>query len=193
MANNFPPPNNANLQNRADGIIEKARNEAGRIISQAEIQRQQAQEEGYKQGMDQGKTEWIEAVNQIYKKNEEQFLQLEPDLVRISFETATKLIELELQETPEIVVHIVSKALGAVRHQKEIYVRVHPEDYDQIIQHKNKLLDQLSRAHDIDIRPDNMIQRGGCLIESETGTIEATIQKQLKSIEKLLLGDSLGV
>lgn len=178
----------AEAKSQAQQIIQKAYSEAERIRIEAEAYRQRGYEEGKLQGAEDGKAELTEAILDLNRKTEEQFRHFEPELVKLSLKIAEKIIGRQMELDPALSVNIVSKALSSVRHQREIFLRVNPEDYEIIRVEKEKLLEQLSRAQDIDIRPDPQISRGGCLIESEVGTIEATLKKQLAAIEKILLG-----
>lgn len=178
-----------NARSEAQSIIQHATEEAGIIRSQAEAYRQQGYDDGYQAGIEQGKAEWMEQCLRLNRENEAKFRFFEHDLVRLAVRVAEKIIGEQLRLEPKSITELVGNALGGVRHQREIYVRVNPEDYELINEHKYLLLDKLSRAQDIDIRPDPEVPRGGCLIESETGTIEATVEKQLEAIEKILLGE----
>jgi flagellar biosynthesis/type III secretory pathway protein FliH len=177
-------------RSEAQRIIQDAVSEATRIREQAEAYRQQGYNDGYAEGLDLGKAEMTEVMLRINRENEAKFRFFEHDLVKLALRISEKIIGEQLRVEPSSVNQIVAKALGAVRHQREIYLRVNPEDFELIREHKYLLLEQLSRAQDIDIRPDGEVEKGGCLIESETGTIEATLEKQLKAIEKILLGDT---
>ena len=175
-------------RNRGQEVIQQAHVEAERIRSQAEEYRQKGYEDGFQTGFEEGKAQLTETIISLNQENAERFKNYEPELVKLSVRIAEKIIGSQLKLSPEILVKIVQKALGAVRHQREIYMRVNPDDYDTIINEKPLLLDSLSRARDIDIRSDPSVAKGGCLIESEIGTIEATLEQQLKAIEKMLIG-----
>lgn len=175
-------------QGSAQEIILKAQSDAERIRMQAEEYRQRGFEEGYQAGFEEGKQELTATILDLNRQNQERFKHYEPELVKLAMRIAEKIIGEQVKISPETVVGIVSKALGNVRHQRDIYVRVNPDDYDTIMQHKPVLLERLSRAQDIDIRPDANIAAGSCRIESEIGTIDANLQNQLAAIERALLG-----
>jgi len=176
-------------QNEAAQIREKAMQEAQQIRDEAEAYRQRHKEEGFQEGIELGKAEMTEAILRMNRENEARYRHFEYDLVKLSMTIAEKIIGEQLTIAPNTITDIVAKALLNVRHQKEIFIRVNPDDFDTISNQKYMLLEQLSRANDIDIRPDPEIAQGGCLIESETGTVDASLEKQLAAIERLLLGD----
>lgn len=175
-------------RNQASGIVQQAQAQAEQIRAQAEEYRQKGYEDGFAAGLEEGKSDYTEAILNMNRENDKKFKHFEPEVVKLAIKIAEKIIGHEVQLHPDTIAKIVQKALGAVRHQREIFIRVNPEDYDVIAQSKPLLLDALSRAQDLDIRSDGNITRGGCRIESEIGTIEASIEKQLASIEKILLG-----
>ncbi|MCB9638799.1 MAG: type III secretion system stator protein SctL [Myxococcales bacterium] len=175
-------------QSSAQEIVQKAQMDAERIRAQAEEYRQRGYEEGYQAGLEEGKQELTDTILQLNQQNQDRFRNYEPELVKLAMRIAEKIIGEQVKIAPETVVGIVSKALGNVRHQREIYVRVNPDDYDTIQEHKPMLLERLSRAQDIDIRPDANISPGSCRIESEIGTIDANLKNQLAAIERALLG-----
>ncbi len=175
-------------RNQYQGIIQKAYAEAEMIRGQAEEYRQKGYQDGYQEGFEEGKSQITETLLRLEQNYKQRLAQTEPDLVRLSVQIAEKLIGAQLQMQPDLIVQIVGKALTAVRHQREIFLRVNPADYEVLTQHKPQLLDYLSRAQDIDIRSDSSIAQGSCIVESEIGTIEAVLEKQLVAFENALLG-----
>lgn len=176
-------------RSQADEIIQQAKQEALNIRSEAEAWRQQGFDKGYAEGIEIGKGEMTEAILRINRENDARFQHFERDLVKLSLSIAEKIIGDQLRVEPNTITDIVAKAIQGVRHQKEIFIRVNPEEYETIAASKYLLVEQLSRAQDVDIRPDPDIAQGGCLIESETGSIDASVEKQIAAIEKILLGD----
>jgi type III secretion system HrpE/YscL family protein len=177
-------------ENKAKEIIREAMLQADDIRANAHEHNRKGFEEGHQQGFEQGKSEWTERILQMNRENEARFMHFERDLVRLGLHIAEKIIGEQLRVEPNTITEIVAKAIHGVRHQKEIFIRVSPEDYETISASKFRLIEQLSRAQDIDIRADPEIQQGGCLIESETGSIDASLEKQIAAIEKILLGGS---
>ena len=53
--------------------------------------------------------------------------------------------------------------------------------------HKNKFLSKLASISELAIVEDNSLSPGGIKIETEAGTIDATVDSQAKELEKALL------
>ena len=65
-------------------------------------------------------------------------------------------------------------------------MRVNPADLPAVQAHRDRF-DSVARARYIDLVPDPRISIGGCIIESEAGTIDATLATQLRVLERALL------
>jgi type III secretion protein L len=181
-------PRDPALEEAKKKILLEAQEKAREIVATAEEHVQKGYDQGYQDGIQQAQSEWVERLFQLNEAHEKVLRHLEPQLVELAIEIATKMIGRKLEVEPDIIVDIVANALEGVRHQREIFIRVNPDDYPAVEQHKPALLERLSRAQDLDIRSDEDIQRGGCKIESGIGTIDASLEKQLETIEKILLG-----
>ncbi|MEM1007514.1 MAG: type III secretion system stator protein SctL [Myxococcota bacterium] len=175
-------------QNTAQELIQRAQAEAEMIRAQAVEFRQRAYDEGYSEGLEQGKQELVSTILQMNRENDERFSVIEEEIVKLAIHVSQKIINRELTSAPDVVVSLVTKALGAVRHQTQIFLRVSTDDFETIQEHKPQLLELLSRAQDIDIRSDSSISQGSCRIESELGIIDAQLEKQLSMLEQILLG-----
>jgi type III secretion system HrpE/YscL family protein len=164
-------------------LISDAHQEAQQIreaaLAEAEETRQRGYQEGYQEGLGQYTEQTTRALLELEKK--EQALELEfVKLVRVCVE---KLLGQEMKLHPDAIVGIVRNALRDARQQREIIVRINPEDVEQAKKSQGRLLEVLARANAIEIRADNAITRGGCVIMTELGTIDASLERQLQALE----------
>lgn len=78
------------------------------------------------------------------------------------------------------------EALKKVPISKSITIIVNWEDLEYIKSIKNKLFSEIQGVEKIEIIENKSIERGGCILETSMGTIDATISSQLEIIfEKL--------
>jgi flagellar assembly protein FliH len=149
-------------------------------------------EAGYRDGQDKGRTEYINAAKQIsqlvaglaapIKTMDERVQQGIADLaVLISRHIVRREIKIERGE----VVGIVKEALAHLpigAHNPR--VRLNPADVDLV---RNALsLDQEDNSYRIE--PDPLIGRGGCLVETESSFVDATVEARLNAIVAKMLG-----
>ena len=78
------------------------------------------------------------------------------------------------------------EALKKVPISKSITIIVNWEDLEYIKSIKNLLFSEIQGVEKIEILENKSIERGGCILETSMGTIDATISSQLEIIfEKL--------
>jgi flagellar assembly protein FliH len=75
---------------------------------------------------------------------------------------------------------LVRAALEKLASQQVCRVRVHPEQ-EQLVR---ATLAQLGRGSDIEIVADAAQFRGGALFETESGSLDASVETQLREIER---------
>ena len=182
--------------------IVAARAEAVRILDEArafadEIRRQALEEtarlrdEAYREGMEKSLAEFEQNLLEALEIRERVWRETEKDLLRLAVRLAEKIIGREIQAEKQTVTDIVAAALQNARQQEKLTVRVNPADLSLIEEEREKFLPS-GRARFIDFIADPRVASGGCLIESEVGTIDARLETQLRVLERALLAQSEG-
>jgi flagellum-specific ATP synthase len=106
----------------------------------------------------------------------------EEDTVRISLAIAREIVHYELDRRPELADAITAKAVEMASGQGRVKVKAHPADCDTLrALLKTKFTNDADREQ-IQIAADQGLARGGCLIETEFGVIDARIDQQLAVI-----------
>lgn len=179
-----------------------ARAEAARILEEAEafaaeIRREAMEEtaalreQAYREGMEKSLAEFERNLLEALEIRERVWRETERDLLRLAIRLAEKIIGREIQTDRKTVTDIVAAALQNARQQEKLTVRVNPSDFSLIEEEREKFLPS-GRARFIDFVADPRVASGGCLIESEVGTIDARLETQLRVLERALLAQSEG-
>jgi len=93
-------------------------------------------------------------------------------LARATVLLAHQVLRAELQAHPEHVAAVAREAVAAmVASARQIVVRVHPDDLPLVDEGAGDAL----RARGAQLLGDQVVQRGGCLVESDAGSVDATI------------------
>lgn len=108
----------------------------------------------------------------------------ERELVRLAIEISKKIVHREVTTDKEVVVTLARMALSRLQNRTVARVHLHPDDFD----HVNAHLERLEGKHSIELVNDPSVQTGGCLIETELGDVDARIEQQFSEIERALLG-----
>lgn len=169
----------------AEKIIAEARDKARELLDQAKAEaaaiRAEAQRSGYEEGLTQ--------LNRILHEAKTQYGRMlhdsEPEMLRLSLKIAERIIGHCVEVTPQVMLEIIHKAIESLKYQKEIRIRVNPDDLGFLKENKMQLYTMLGESKEIEIVEDALVGRGGCIIDTEIGTIDARLETQLRVIEKL--------
>jgi flagellar assembly protein FliH len=90
---------------------------------------------------------------------------------------ARQVLRQELRAHPEHVAQVAREAVNAVMlSAREVVVRVHPDDLPLVAEGAAEAL----QARGARLRADASVQRGGCRVESDVGSIDALIDSRWK-------------
>ena len=140
-------------------------------------------EEGFKKGFDEG----LEKLNVLIVKLDADIKKFEEELKKqilpIALKAAKKILGDELKLHPDRIVDIVLQALKPVTQHHKIKIYANKEEIEILEKKKpqiKKILEQ-SKIFSIEERDD--IEKGGCIIETEAGIINAQLENQWKALE----------
>lgn len=111
----------------------------------------------------------------------------EKDVLDLALKVAAKIISRDLERDPELMMEIVASCTEAARSSKAMIMKVHPEDGKLLREKKPRLIELIGRAVDISIRDDSEVERGGCIIQTEYGTIDGQIRTQFEMLRNVLM------
>ena len=103
----------------------------------------------------------------------------EADTVRLSIEIARRILHRELSLDTSALEALIRAALEKLRSQEIYRVRVHP-DQEQLVR---ACLQQIGRDPDIEVVSDASQTRGGAVFEISRGSLDASVETQLREIE----------
>jgi flagellar assembly protein FliH len=160
---------------------------------QIEIQKQQAFEEGYKKGLEDGKKEIeaelqekmklletsIEKIDKINETFEEKIISIEKELIAVALDIAKEVIQKEVSEnSKEIAYNLAKSLMDEVKDATKIKIKVNPKDAE-FLKDKN--------FENVEIIADPAVKEGGVVIISDIGNIDAEILNRFKAIKEAIL------
>ena len=113
---------------------------------------------------------------------------VERDAYRFAIAVAERIIRRDVTLTDDIVVTQIKEAIQRIVGVESIKLRVHPSDEGAVRTHRAVFLSSLDNLRDVVIETDEGMERGGCIIESASGNVDARISTQLRQIETSLFG-----
>lgn len=154
------------------------------LAAQLQAARQSGYQDGYRDGL-----VALEAFKQSYAQQitaqmgtlagayRVQLDQLEHGLAvqvaEVAVALARQVVRSELQTRPEFVAAVAQEALAAaVVAAQQVAVHLHPDDHALVQAHAGEAL----AARGARLVPDAALARGGCVVETEMGVIDASIE-----------------
>lgn len=171
---------------KAKEILLKAQSEAEEIVRKAHEEKEREKQDGYQSGYQEGLAQVTELLAKARVEYEQTLKNASKDILNLAFKISEKIIGKHLEIDKTLIMDIVSQALQTVRQSRQITLRVNPEDAKVLKANKDVFLEKLGHGREIDVLEDKKVERGGCIIESEIGIVEAQLQTQLDRLKKVL-------
>lgn len=121
------------------------------------------------------------------RQRRELLAELQPYVTRISVEVAQRIVRRELRTDPGMITRVVGAALEQVAAASRVRVRVHPLDARTLQETLREIVSAPDEAEAIEVIPDGSIERGGCVVESDRGIVDARLQTQFEEMQTSLL------
>jgi flagellar assembly protein FliH len=116
---------------------------------------------------------------------------LEQDGYRFALAVAERVVKHEITLDESVVMRQIRDSMHRIIGVETITVRVHPDDEILVRSHRPVLLSSSDSVREIIIEGDDTVERGGCILESATGNVDARIGSQLRQIESALFGSQV--
>ena len=166
-------------------LISRAREEAQNI-------KEAAAKEGYQEGLELAKTDIQDVKNAITSflgAKQAVFDYIAPDILEISVEIAQKIIKKELKQDPNIILDNILVLLKSLsKEETRISLKVNPAQVSLLKSEIPSLLNEAGLEAKVLVVPDESIMEGGCVVTTNNGVIDATIETQLAVISEALRG-----
>ncbi|HEX9058717.1 MAG TPA: FliH/SctL family protein [Clostridia bacterium] len=180
----------------AELIIKEAQYEADRIIEQAQsdsiIISEEARLKGYQEGMNEAGRKYeqlLSEAEELKEKMKAEYYEIlsgiESDVLDMILDISRKVIGNEIKVNPENILLLIKHAFEKCSNASGAVLRLSPVDYEYVINHRESL-DSIDGADEIEIKKDSSLKTGGCIIETDYGTLDASVETKLSKIEKEL-------
>ena len=186
----------------ASKIIEDAKLEAERIIQEANVEKENikatAHQDGYKEGHEQGFIEGQNEVNRLVERvhkivesvmvrREEILCETEQQIVELVLLMTRKVVKIISENQKTVVLSNVLAALKKIRTRGNITLRVNTEDLKLTTAHVDEFIKRIENVNGISVIEDSSVDKGGCIVETDFGAIDARISSQLAELESKIM------
>lgn len=166
----------------------------GRLDEISKEAQRKGWEEGREEGYKEGKAEVTRLVDRLHvileramDKRSEILEQTEAQIVELVLLISRKVVKTISENQKNVVVSNIAQALRKLKTRSEVIIKVNLADLQLATEHIKDFVEMAENAKGITVVEDTSVDRGGCLIETDFGEIDARIQSQLHELEEKIL------
>lgn len=123
----------------------------------------------------------------IHALREKVLRESEEEILKLIIMVARKVILREISQDRSILSSVVQNAIAGLSERDEITLRLNPDDYALATTGRGDVLRKELASDRMSLKPDPTVLAGCCMIDTEMGTINASIDAQLDEIYRRLL------
>lgn len=189
--------------------LAQARAEAAEVIADAETQAEALREAAWQEGRFQGeqagraaaeakiqaegeaqrislRAQWDAMIDDIAEARQVLWQTQEQEMLALTLAIARQVIKAEVTQNPDVVRQVIANAVRRVVDKEMVRIRVCTGEAGRVREMRQDLIETLDGLHHLEIIDDRRISAGGCVIETNSGTIDAKIETQLGEIARAL-------
>ncbi len=189
------------IRQRHQQELDEAAKKLEAAQKEAEQREKQAYEKGVKEGLakglEEGRQEYADhaqdmqqRVNDLLQATEaatgHYFTRIEERLVDFAMTIARKVVGEAAESHRDIAVELAKKAIEQATERSKIRLIVNPADLEALKEHRVDLQSVATGIKQVEIETSDRVHPGGVILESEGGSIDATIQTMLEEVHKAL-------
>jgi flagellar assembly protein FliH len=186
----------------AERLVKDAEKNASTLVADATTKAKEIENTAYDEGFEMGKKEGftkgehesarlvgrlhlilsraIDARGNIIDETETQ-------LVQLVLQIAKKVIKVLSENQKNIVVNNAIQALRKLKSKADVIIRVNLEDLKLTTENTKNIIEMIENVNNITVMEDTTVDKGGCIIETDFGQIDARIASQLREIEEKII------
>ena len=169
----------------ADEIVAAAEAEAARIREEAKVAFEEEKKRGYEKGLQDGKMEIAMQKMDLVDQSVAFMESVEGKMAEVVMKALRLCVE-EIGDR-EMVINIVRKTMKAViRTQRHVTLKVAPEMVSVVKERIGALRTDYPTVESFDVVEDQRLKGPACILETEAGVADASVETQFAAIERSL-------
>ena len=151
-------------------------------------------EDGKKIGIQDGRND-IQQSAMVLKEMVEKLGDYQTSLLRdadtaiaqLALSVAKSIIHREVQMDKELVARVARESLKLVEDRRHVSIKVHPSDWQYVKDYEGDILGAAHGIKELEIKEDERVSPGGCVLETDSGILDARLDTQLDEIAMNLM------
>jgi flagellar assembly protein FliH len=191
----------ANVKKAKEGVkellkdaLDKAKSQVSDIKSSAKKEGYDSgYEDGFKKGEDSARNEFspfLETIQGLitdltgFRKN--MYDQLEREMVKMVVDLAKKVVHFEFSTRDDAVQEMIRLAVQSVLDRESMVIKINPADKGYAESFRPELHHLFSEIKNITFEAHSGVERGGCVVETNFGVVDARIEKLDEQMDRIL-------
>lgn len=160
-----------------------------------------AYQQAYELGLQEGRAQAYEEHNAVLTERLNTFEALlqkienlkaelvtanESHLVTLVYHLASRLAMEEISSRKELILSVIRTAIGDVQSEERMTLKLAPSDLEFVEAMKDKASGELNSFKNMKIEESLAITPGGCIIETNYGVVDATVEKRVQKLWEAL-------
>jgi type III secretion protein L len=172
------------LQVLADGqqAIAAAAAQADLVLGQAQAAYEAEKRRGYAEGQEAARLDAAERLIENVARQVEFFSGLEGRMVDLVMNAVRTVIH--GYDERERIFMTVRNVLAVARSQKQVTVRLAPAEVAAVRERIDTLKQEFPGIDVIEVVPDHRLEGDACVLETEVGVVEASLETQMKALRQ---------
>jgi len=166
---------------QAQALIDEAHARADAILAGAQDAFEAERRRGYEDGKQEALLDQAEKMIETVGRTVDYFAGVENEMVDLVMSAVRKVID--GFDDREKVMIVVRNVLAVVRNQKHMTLRLHPDDVEIVRARINDILADYPGVGYLDLLADARLAPGACILESEIGMVEASLEGQIAALQ----------
>lgn len=192
----------SDAQSQADEIIANAKSEAEKIIQDAHLEEQKikadAKQDGFRQGHDEGYSAGESEIGRLVERlrkmvealmlrREEILKETEQQIVELVILMTRKVVKIISETQKTAIMSNVLAALKKVKSRGNVILHVNLEDLKLATANADEFIKRVENIQGITVVEDSTVEKGGCVVETDFGAVDARISSQLSELEEKIM------
>lgn len=190
-----------NIKRAREGVIEVMRDALDKAKVQAVDVRataeKEAREKGYAEGFKKGELEakeefkpFLETTENIIQElsgfRKRMYSKVEREMIEMVISLVKKVIHFELSTRDDGIQEMIRLAVQSVLDKESMTIKINPKDKEQAESFRPELQRMFGEIKNISFESNTGVERGGCIIETNFGTVDARMDQLEERIDQIL-------
>lgn len=181
--------------------VEQTEEERQRIIDNAHAEAQniieEARKQGYSEGMENARKESENSLSEMRSILEQEYrdktaalqqeyedlkAKAEPELVDTLLKVFSKVTHVMAEDKKDIILYLIDGVMRETEASREFLIKVSEDDYSFVDNNRDKIYGATAAEIKIDICKDSRLEKNQCIIETDAGVFDCSLDIQLENL-----------